>query len=110
MTDEQPCQTIDPLPVAETPRGDGPAAELRAELRMARELLAVREARTGQGQPIAPPPSSVTRPRLAALSDSQLRDHINRLERDLADAQRGFEKAEYAPLNGRLDYVEGDDQ
>lgn len=103
MTDARRPQ-MEVLPVARVADGDDPEHELRAELRMARELLAVREARSGQGQPPAPPANKITHPRLTRLGDAQLRDHIARLERDLADAQHGFENEEYSQLNGRLDY------
>ena len=101
---EGPSQRFDPLPVAHIPEGDGPAAELRAELRMAQELLTVREARAGQGEPIAPPAASITHPRLACLGDQQLRDHIARLERDLSDVQRQTVSPQHCTLNGQLDY------
>lgn len=106
MTEEEPPQRVEPLPVPRIPEGDELDDELRAELRMARELMAVREAQEGQGAPVALPAPLITRPRLACLSDEQLRDHIARLERDLSDVQRQIVKPQDFTLTGRLDYVE----
>lgn len=71
------------------PEGDSPEEELRAELRSARELLAVREAREGPREVMVVPPGEVAHPRIRGLSTPDLRDHIERLERDVRDTKTG---------------------
>lgn len=74
MTDARRPQ-MEVLPVARVADGDDPEHELRAELRMARELLAVREARSGQGQPPAPPANKITPPTHPARRCTTPRPH-----------------------------------
>lgn len=71
------------------PADNSAEAELRAELRSARELLAIREAREGPSDVMVVPPRAVAHPRLHGLSTPDLRDHIERLERDIRDTQTG---------------------
>lgn len=67
-----------------------PADELVAELRAAREVLAVRASQKGtEGPPTVP--AHVASPRLAKLTETQLEAHIDRLEADRQTVQNGWE-------------------
>lgn len=86
-----------PEPVPFVPAGDGPDAELRAELRAAKEQLALMEATQTPRGPPRMARNRVTHPRLQGLSLDQLRSHIQRVETDLRDATspRGFENIQH---------------
>lgn len=58
---------------------------LLEELNMVRELLAIRGNRTKSSGPMSPSPEDVANLRLRCLSDEQLSEHAERLERDLED-------------------------
>lgn len=60
-------------------------SSLLDELTMVRELLALRSNRTKSSSPMAPSPDDVANLRLRCLTDEQLREHADRLERDLED-------------------------
>lgn len=62
---------------------------LRAELRAAREALVVKEAGDGPSRPPVVPAQMVTHPMHRGLSEDQLRDLVERLERDLRDLREG---------------------
>lgn len=64
---------------------------LEAELREAREELVRkrREADAGVHTPVTPPrPDTLRSARLRALGEDLLEEHVERLERDLADLER----------------------
>ena len=85
------------------PEGDDLVDELRAELRSARELLALREAREGPKETMMVPAHVVANPRLRGLSTPDLRDHIERLERDVRDAETGRATLESLAKDARED-------
>jgi hypothetical protein len=86
MTDHHPTESID----SPNPRAtDSIESQIRCELRAAREYLAHLEASEPQGGPITLSPEYTTPMRLWGLTESQLEDHIDRLERDLADIKAG---------------------
>lgn len=55
------------------------------ELYMVRELLALRSNRTNSSSPMSLPPEDVANLRLRCLTDEQLTEHADRIERDLED-------------------------
>lgn len=64
---------------------------LEAELREAKEELVrkQREAQPGVHAPVAPPrPTTFRSVRLRSLDEDLLEEHVERLERDLADLER----------------------
>jgi|GEM_PF-6705777 len=87
--DDQTTVQVDIADTQTIPAGDDPQDEVEAELRAAREVLAVRESKQGaQGPPVVP--AGVTSPRLAQLTENQLRRHIERLRNDLWTARDGW--------------------
>jgi hypothetical protein len=87
--DDQPTVKVNIANTHAVSRGDDPVDELEAELRAAREVLAVRESQQGsQGPPHVP--AYVASPRLATLTEGQLRSHIERLRNDLWTARDGW--------------------
>jgi len=91
--DDQTTVRVDIADTQTVPRGEDPVGELEAELRSAREVMAVRESQQGsQGPPTVP--AHVTSPRLAKLTEAQLEAHIDRLEEDLRTVREGWEAVE----------------
>lgn len=88
--DDQPTVRVDIADTQAVTRGDDPVNELEAELRAAREVLAVRESQRGsEGPPVVP--AHVSSPRLAKLTEGQLEAHIDRIEADLQTVREGWE-------------------
>lgn len=88
--DDQPTVRVDIANTHAVARGDDPVDELEVELRAAREVLAVRDSQQGsQGPPVVP--AEVSSPRLAKLTEPQLRAHIERLQNDIWTAKEGWE-------------------
>lgn len=87
------------------PEDDSLGAELRAELRSARELLAITEAHDSRSSPMTLPENAVGHPRLRGLAGDakRLRDHIERLERDLRDTKTGKATLECLAEDARED-------
>ncbi|WP_436903631.1 hypothetical protein [Halovenus halobia] len=73
---------------------------LRRELRATREELVRKQARSTEGQPIEDsqlplmPDRKERFLRIALMGTDELERHIERLERDLADLETGFEEGE----------------
>lgn len=89
VRDSSGAPRVDIAETHTTPRGDSREEELRAELRAAREVLAVREMQEQGRSPVHVPETVAGSPRVASMSTPQVRSHIERLERDLRDAQTG---------------------
>jgi hypothetical protein len=91
--DDQTTVRVDIADTQAAPDGDEPVAELESELRAAKEVLAVRESQKGsEGPPVVP--AHVASPRIAKLTEGQLRAHIERLEADLQTVREGWEAVE----------------
>lgn len=86
-----------PEPVPFVPTGDDPADELRAELRAAKEQLALMEATETPRGPPRMSGDQIAHPRLKGLSLAQIRAFISRTESDLRDATSplGFERVQH---------------
>lgn len=91
--DDQTTMRVDIADTQAVARGDDPEAAVEAKLRAAREVLAVRKSQQGaEGPPTVP--AHVSSPRLAKLTETQLRKHIDRLEADLQTVREGWEAVE----------------
>ena len=88
-----------PEPTPHVPEGDDPADELRAELRSAREMLALVEGLDTMRGPARMPTEMVVLPRHRGLSERQLSDLIARLERDLADVVDGVDRNRFCEVD-----------